>query len=37
MFKHNFGRINQIHFDNKNQFYEMLGYLAKSGPTSIVW
>lgn len=38
MYKNSFGRINQIHFASENEYYEFLGYLAKSdGSTSIVW
>ncbi len=38
MYKSNFGSQNQIHFNNEHEFYELLGYLAKSdGTTSLVW
>ncbi len=38
MYKPSFGTNGQIQFDNKNQYYRLLGYLAKSdGSTSIVW
>lgn len=38
MYKPSFGTNGQIQFDNKNQYYRLLGYLAKSdGRTSIVW
>jgi hypothetical protein len=38
MFKHNFGTKDQVHFTSENEYYEVLGYLAKSdGTTSIVW
>ncbi len=38
MYKQNFGTKNQISFSNKNEYYELLGYLAKSdGTTSIHW
>ncbi|MCQ2337183.1 MAG: hypothetical protein MJ010_08420 [Paludibacteraceae bacterium] len=38
MYKSNFGTQNQIHFNNEHEFYELLGYLAKSdGTTSLVW
>ena len=38
MYKPTFGTKNQIQFKNENEFYELLGYLAKSdGSTSLVW
>lgn len=38
MYKPSFGTNGQIQFDNENQYYRLLGYLAKSdGSTSIVW
>jgi hypothetical protein len=38
MIKRLFGRNGQIRFDRDSDFYELLGYLAKSdGSTSIVW
>lgn len=38
MYKSNFGTQNQIQFKNEHEFYELLGYLAKSdGTTSLVW
>ncbi len=38
MYKSNFGTKNQISFSNQNEYYELLGYLAKSdGTTSIHW
>ena len=38
MYKQRFGTNGQIQFDNENQYYQLLGYLAKSnGSTSIVW
>ncbi len=38
MYKSSFGRKNQIHFTSENEYYDFLGYLAKSnGTTSIVW
>jgi hypothetical protein len=38
MTKQVFGKNRQIRFDHNSDFYELLGYLAKSdGSTSIVW
>jgi hypothetical protein len=38
MYKSTFGTKNQIQFRNESEFYELLGYLAKSdGSTSLVW
>ena len=38
MYKQRFGTNGQIQFDNENQYYQLLGYLAKSnGSTSLVW
>lgn len=38
MYKANFGKHNQVSFNNEHEYYELLGYLAKSdGTTSIVW
>lgn len=38
MYKQSFGSKGQIQFQNEHQYYEMLGYLAKSdGTSSIVW
>lgn len=38
MYKQSFGSKRQIQFQNEHQYYEMLGYLAKSdGTSSIVW
>ena len=38
MYKNSFGTKNQVHFTSENEYYEALGYLAKSdGTTSIVW
>lgn len=38
MYKSTFGTQNQIQFNNEHEFYELLGYLAKSdGSTSLVW
>ena len=37
MYKQYFGTKNQVHFASENEYYEALGYLAKSdGTTSIV-
>lgn len=38
MYQQSFGSIGQIQFQNEHQYYEMLGYLAKSdGTSSLVW
>jgi len=38
MYQPNFGTQNQIQFSNQNEYYELLGYLAKSdGTSSLVW
>lgn len=38
MYQPNFGTQNQIQFGNQNEYYELIGYLAKSdGTTSLVW
>ena len=38
MYQPNFGTQNQIQFSNENEYYELLGYLAKSDVTSsLVW
>ncbi len=38
MYKRNFGTKNQVHFASENEYYQFLGYLAKSdGSTSIAW
>lgn len=38
MYKSTFGTQNQIQFNNEHEFYELLGFLAKSdGSTSLVW
>lgn len=38
MYKATFGTQNQIQFSSEKDFYELLGYLAKSdGTSSIVW
>ena len=38
MYRQNFGTQNQICFNNENEYYELLGYLAKSdGSTSLTW
>jgi len=34
MYKSNFGTKNQVQFNNPHEFYELLGYLAKSNNTS---
>lgn len=38
MFSQNFGTLNQIQFANESEYYELLGYLAKSdGTTALAW
>lgn len=38
MYQQNFGTQNQVQFNNENEYYELLGYLAKSdGTSSLVW
>jgi len=38
MYKQNFGTQNQIRFANESEYYELLGYLAKSdNSTSLTW
>ncbi|MBQ0049900.1 MAG: hypothetical protein KBT12_06680 [Bacteroidales bacterium] len=38
MYKSNFGRNGQVRFSSPNEYYQLLGYLAKSdGTTSITW
>ena len=38
MYQQNFGTQNQIQFNNQNEYYELIGYLAKSdGTSSLVW
>jgi len=38
MYKQNFGKHNQVQFANKSEYYELLGYLAKSdGSTKLKW
>ena len=38
MYKQSFGSSGQVRFDNENDYYELLGYLAKSdGTSSLVW
>lgn len=38
MYQQNFGTQNQVRFNNENEYYELLGYLAKSdGTSSLVW
>ena len=38
MYKSRFGRNGQINFSSPEDYYELLGYLAKSdGTTSITW
>jgi hypothetical protein len=38
MYQTTFGTRNQVQFNNEHDYYELLGYLAKSdGTTSLVW
>lgn len=38
MYQPTFGTRNQVQFTNEQEYYELLGYLAKSdGTTSLVW
>ncbi len=38
MYKQSFGSVAQVQFQDEYQYYEMLGYLAKSdGTSSIAW
>ncbi len=38
MYKSSFGTRNQVQFNNEHEYYELLGFLAKSdGTTSLVW
>jgi hypothetical protein len=38
MYKSRFGRNGQVNFSSPEDYYELLGYLAKSdGTTSITW
>lgn len=38
MYKEYFGKQNKMRFDSENEYYETLGFLAKSdGSTSLVW
>jgi len=38
MYQNSFGRKNQIRFNNESEYYQALGYLAKSdGTSSIHW
>jgi len=38
MYKQSFGTQNQIQFNNESEYYELLGFLAKSdGSTSLTW
>lgn len=38
MYKQNFGTQNQIQFANESEYYELLGYLAKSdNSTALTW
>ena len=38
MYHQNFGTQNQVQFNNQNEYYELLGYLAKSdGTSSLIW
>lgn len=38
MYQTTFGTRNQVQFNNEYEYYELSGYLAKSGgTTSLVW
>jgi hypothetical protein len=38
VFKYKFGKKNQVQFNSENEYYQALGYLAKSdGSSSIHW
>ena len=38
MYKQSFGRQGQVSFSNENEYYELLGYLAKSdGTSTLTW
>ncbi|WP_242133384.1 hypothetical protein [Aestuariivivens marinum] len=38
MYQQNFGTQNQVQFRNEHEYYQLLGYLAKSdGTSSLVW
>ena len=38
MYKQSFGSIGQMQFANEQEYYRLLGYLAKSnGSTELVW
>lgn len=38
MYKSYFGRNGQVRFSSPNEYYQLLGYLAKSdGTTAITW
>ena len=38
MYKSSFGTKSQVQFNNEHEYYELLGFLAKSdGTTSLVW
>jgi hypothetical protein len=38
MYQPTFGTRNQVQFSNEHEYYELLGFLAKSdGTTSLVW
>ncbi len=38
MYRSSFGIQGQISFSNENEYYELLGYLAKSdGTTALTW
>jgi hypothetical protein len=36
MFKYKFGKKNQVQFNSENEYYQALGYLAKSDNTSSI-
>ena len=38
MYRRSFGSNGQVQFNNENEYYQLIGYLAKSdGSSSIVW
>ncbi len=38
MYRSSFGSNGQVQFNNENEYYQLIGYLAKSdGSSSIVW
>lgn len=38
MYKQNFGKVNQIKFNNESEYFELLGFLAKNDDsTNLAW